>query len=60
MMKKNKSKTLTPTAIAHKKFLTKMGVTPKQLKARKQMRLEDSTSSFRPDTIVTVRKAYDD
>ncbi len=60
-MAKPKKKVLTPERIAHNKFLKKMGVTKQQLKERKLER-DDSEhpSSFRPDSIYDVRKAYEE
>jgi hypothetical protein len=59
MVKKKIKKPPTPLQIAHRKFLEKMGVTKKQLKARKEIREGNDNNDFRPDTIRTVRSAYD-
>lgn len=57
-MVKAKKKQQTQLQTAHQKFLKKMGVTKAQLKQRKLER-QDPSSKFNPDTIDTVRKAYD-
>ncbi len=60
-MAKIKKKVLTPERIAHNKFLKKMGVTKQQLKERKLERGDDERqTSFRPNSIYDVRKAYEE
>jgi hypothetical protein len=55
---------LTPAQIAHEKFLKKMGVTKKQLKERKlkldKLLTGDTSNDFRPDSLQTIRRAYDE
>lgn len=61
-MAKKSKKQPTKAEIEHRKFLSKMGVLPKQLKERKKARerTEDERYEFRPDTLTSVRRFYDD
>ena len=56
MKKKSKVIPLSSAAIAHQKFLKRMGVLPKQIAARKK---EQVVLTLRIDTIDQIRKAYD-
>jgi hypothetical protein len=61
---KGKKKPLTPAQVAHAKFLKKMGVTKKQLKERNaeldKLLCGDENNRFNPDSLFTVRQAYDE
>jgi hypothetical protein len=60
-MAKSKKKPISQAEIIHRKFLQKMGVTKLQLKERKAIREEERRTEkrFNPDTIETVRRAYE-